>query len=246
MPPRDSLLVLKRSIETCRLCPRLVAHRERVAAEPPRRYAGQTYWARPVAGFGDPSAPILILGLAPAAHGANRTGRVFTGDRSGQTLFAALHAVGLASAPDSVHAADGLRLAGAYVGSAVRCAPPENKPTPEEMETCRPYLERELALMQSVRVVVALGKIGWDTYLRARRASGLAVPRPLPRFGHGQLVEFAGGPMLLGCFHPSQHNTFSGRLTHGMLVELFRRARALAQIPENAEGPRQAMPARPR
>ena len=228
--PRPTLARLAERIVHCRLCPRLVAHREAVAASPPRRYRGQQYWARPLPGFGDPRARVLLVGLAPAAHGGNRTGRMFTGDRSGDWLFRALHEAGLANQPTSTHAGDGLRLEGAYITATARCAPPANKPTPEEMARCRPFLLEELRLLSRVRVVVALGKIGWDAYLRTRRELGLGLPRPLPRFGHGAQARMPGdGITLLGTFHPSQQNTFTGRLTRPMLRAVLRRARRLAE-----------------
>jgi len=215
-------------IASCRLCPRLVKHREASAADPPRRYRGEEYWARPLPGFGDPEARVLIVGLAPAAHGGNRTGRMFTGDRSGDWLFRALHEAGLANQPTSVHAGDGLRLTGAYITAALRCAPPANKPRPIEMRRCQPYLLEELTLLKDVRVVVALGKIGWDAYLRARRAAGLSLPRPLPRFGHAARSAMPDGMVLLGSFHPSQQNTFTGKLTRPMLRYVFSLAARLA------------------
>lgn len=228
--PRPTLARLAERIVHCRLCPRLVAHREAVAASPPRRYRGQQYWARPLPGFGDPRARVLLVGLAPAAHGGNRTGRMFTGDRSGDWLFRALHEAGFANQPTSTHAGDGLRLEGAYITATARCAPPANKPTPEEMARCRPFLLEELRLLSRVRVVVALGKIGWDAYLRTRRELGLGLPRPLPRFGHGAQARMPGdGITLLGTFHPSQQNTFTGRLTRPMLRAVLRRARRLAE-----------------
>jgi uracil-DNA glycosylase family 4 len=226
-----SLDALAARIVACRLCPRLVRHREAVGAPPPRRYQGQTYWARPLPGFGDPRARVLVMGLAPAAHGGNRTGRMFTGDRSGDWLFRALHAAGFASQPTSVHRDDGLILRGAYITAAARCAPPANKPTPAEQARCQPYLLAELESLRRIKVVVALGKIGWDAYLRARRAAGGAVPRPLPRFGHGVAARMPDGVTLLGCFHPSQQNTFTGRLTRPMLHAVFARARRLARAP---------------
>jgi len=215
-------------IVRCRRCPRLVRHREAVALHPPRRYAGQVYWARPLAGWGDPRARVLLVGLAPAAHGGNRTGRMFTGDRSGDWLFAALHAEGFANQATSAHRDDGLAMSGAYITAACRCAPPGNAPTPAELARCQPFLLEELARLSDVRVVIGLGKIGWDAYLRARRAAGLAVPRPLPRFGHGAEAAMPEGPVLLGTFHPSQQNTFTGKLTRPMLRAVFRRARRLA------------------
>jgi uracil-DNA glycosylase family 4 len=224
-----ALAALEDEIVACRACPRLVAWREAAAASPPRRYAGQPYWARPVPGFGDPAARILLLGLAPAANGGNRTGRVFTGDRSGDFLFAALHRVGLASQPASVAAGDGLVLLGAYVAAAVRCAPPGNRPLPEERDRCAPFLRRELALLDDVRVVIALGGYAWDAALQAIHALGQAVPRPAPRFGHG--AQAAVGPYsLLGTYHPSQQNVYTGRLTAPMFDAVIRRARELAAV----------------
>ncbi len=203
-------------------------HREAVAKDPPRRYRGERYWARPLPGWGDPEARVLLVGLAPAAHGGNRTGRMFTGDRSADWLFQALHEAGFANQPTSVHPGDGLALRGAYITAALRCAPPANKPTPVEMARCQPFLLTELGLLRHVRVVVALGKIGWDAYLRARRAMGLAVPRPVPRFGHLASASMPDGITLLGSFHPSQQNTFTGKLTRPMLRAVFARARELA------------------
>jgi len=218
---------LEAAIPDCRRCPRLVAWREQAAAEPPRRFRGQKYWARPAPGFGDPQASILIVGLAPAAHGANRTGRVFTGDSSGDWLFASLFRSGLANQPTSTAADDGLRLDRTFIASVVRCAPPANKPTPTERDNCLPWLEAELQLMESVRVIVALGAFAWDGVLRACRAVGDPVPRPKPRFGHRAEVEI-GDRLLLGCYHPSQHNTFTGRLTEEMLDGVFERAKVAA------------------
>ncbi len=223
-----SLADLAARIVACRRCPRLVRHREAVAVAPPRRYRGETYWARPLPGFGDARARVLVMGLAPAAHGGNRTGRMFTGDRSADWLFRALHDAGFANQPTSVHRQDGLRLRDAYVTAALRCAPPDNKPSPAELARCQPFLLEELRRLERVAVVVALGKIGWDAYLRARRALGAAVPRPLPRFGHGAEAAMPDGIMLLGSFHPSQQNTFTGRLTRPMLDRVFTRARRLA------------------
>ena len=214
-------------VSRCRRCPRLVAWRERAAAEPPRRFAGEEYWARPVPGFGDPEARVLVVGLAPAAHGGNRTGRIFTGDRSGDWLFASMHRTGFASQPSSVRRDDGLRLRGAYVAAAVKCAPPGNRPTPEERDTCLPYLVRELELLEGVRVLVALGSFAWDAALRATAALGHPVPHPRPRFGHA--AEAQVGPyVLLGSYHPSQQNTFTGVLTEGMLDTVFHRAGSLS------------------
>lgn len=218
-----ALAALTEEIVACRACPRLVAWREQVAREKVARFRDETYWGRPVPGFGDPRARILLVGLAPAAHGGNRTGRVFTGDASGDFLFAALYRAGLASSPVSRRADDGLTLHGAYVAAAVRCAPPANKPTPEERDRCAPFLARELALLAEVRVVVALGSFGWDAAVRAL-APGL---RPRPRFGHGAEAPVAG-VTLLGTYHPSQQNTFTGVLTPAMLDAVLVRAVELA------------------
>lgn len=221
---------LSREVVACGRCPRLVAWRAEAARRRPRRFEGQEYWARPVPGFGDPRARLLVVGLAPAAHGGNRTGRVFTGDRSGNWLFRALHRAGYASRPTAVSRDDGLRLSGAYVTAVNRCAPPGNRPTPEERDSCLPFLVRELALLREVRVVVALGRYAWDGALRAFRGLGLEVPRPKPVFAHG--AEAAVGPyVLLGCYHPSQQNTFTGRLTEAMLDEVIARARRVAARP---------------
>jgi uracil-DNA glycosylase len=223
----DSLEALAAEIVSCRRCPRLVDWRESVAADPPRRYRGERYWARPLPGFGDPDASVVVVGLAPAAHGGNRTGRIFTGDRSGDWLFASLHRTGFANQPESRHPDDGLRLHGAYVTAVVRCAPPANRPSVSERDNCLPYLVRELRLLERARVLVALGSFAWDGALMALRGLGVETPRPKPRFGHG--AEATVGPyVLLGCFHPSQQNTFTGRLTEQMLDEVFKRARKLA------------------
>ncbi len=223
----ETLRDLASEITECTLCPRLVEWRERSAAEPPRRYRGERYWARPLPGFGDPRALIAIVGLAPAAHGGNRTGRIFTGDRSGDWLFAALHRAGLANQPESVGRDDGLRLRGAYVTAVNRCPPPQNRPTTEERDRCLPYLVRELRLLRSARTIVALGSYAWTGTLLALAELGAEVPRPRPRFGHGAEARI-GEWALLGCFHPSQQNTFTGRLTEPMLDEVFSRAEALA------------------
>ncbi len=222
-----SFRVLREQVIACRRCPRLVAHREAVAQDPPPRYRGQVYWARPLPGFGDPKARLLIVGLAPAAHGGNRTGRMFTGDGSGQWLMEALHAARFANQPSSTHARDRLRLRGAYITAPVRCAPPANRPTPEELEACLPFLVRELELLPEVRVVVALGKFGFDAYLRARDIARRPVPKPRPRFRHGGVTRFSDGVRLLASYHPSQQNTFTGKLTRGMLRSVFRRAREI-------------------
>jgi uracil-DNA glycosylase len=224
--PSPEDLVLE--IHACRRCSRLVEWRETQATDPPRRFRGENYWARPIAGFGDPAAKLAIVGLAPAAHGANRTGRMFTGDRSGDWLYAALHRAGYANQPDSTEAGDGLRLLGAYVTAVVRCAPPANRPSPIERDTCLPYLVRELELLGACRTIVALGGFAWDGTLRALRELGCEPPRPRPRFRHGAEVEL-GRWTLLGCYHPSQQNTFTGRLTESMLDGVFARARQLAR-----------------
>jgi uracil-DNA glycosylase family 4 len=226
---RRRLDTLVATIVACRRCPRLVTHREAVAAAPPRRYAGQAYWARPLPGFGSLDARLLLVGLAPAAHGGNRTGRIFTGDESGHWLFRTLWEAGFANQPTSVHRDDGLRLHDAYVTAAVRCAPPANRPTPAEIATCRPYLVEELRLLDRVRVVVGLGRIGWHAYLGARRALGLAVPRPLPTFAHGAVTRFEDGITLIASYHPSQQNTFTGKLTRPMFRRIFETARRLVE-----------------
>jgi uracil-DNA glycosylase len=221
---------LTREIETCRACPRLVAWREASAAKPPRRYAGETYWARPVPGFGDPAARLLVVGLAPAAHGGNRTGRVFTGDSSGDFLFAALHRAGLANRPESLRCADGLALRDAYVLAPVRCAPPDNRPTPEEFDRCRPFFSRELALLTNVRVLLALGGLAFASALRVLGEAGAAIPRPAPAFGHGAEalldVPGRGRVTLLGSYHVSRQNTNTGRLTPAMFDAVLERAAA--------------------
>jgi uracil-DNA glycosylase family 4 len=218
---------LTRRVTGCRLCPRLVTHRERVARERVARFRDRTYWGRPVPGFGDPAARLLVVGLAPAAHGGNRTGRMFTGDESGNWLYAALHRAGFANQPSSVERGDGLALEDAYVTAVVRCAPPANRPTREEIVLCRQHLLGELALLGRVRVVVALGKIAHDGFVAAERARGTAVSRPAPRFAHGAEHVLASGVTLLSSYHPSQQNTFTGRLTRPMLDAIFGRARTL-------------------
>jgi uracil-DNA glycosylase family 4 len=225
--PDPGLAALEAEVTTCRRCPRLVAWREEVAREKRAAFAGETYWGRPIPGFGDPAARVLILGLAPAAHGANRTGRVFTGDRSGDFLFAALHRTGFANQPTSVRAGDGLELTGAWITAAVRCAPPANRPTPDERDACLPWTVAELDHVRHVRVVVCLGAFAWDAALRLRVALGLPPARPKPRFAHNSGWD-AGPWIMLGCFHPSQQNTFTGVLTEDMIDDVLRTARDLA------------------
>jgi uracil-DNA glycosylase family 4 len=226
---RSALDALAAEIVACRLCPRLVEWRERVAREKTARFAHERYWGRPVTGWGDPRARVLVVGLAPAAHGGNRTGRIFTGDRSGDFLFASLWRTAFASQPESVSADDGLALRDLYVAAVNRSAPPGNRPTPEERDNCLPYLARELRILGDVRVIVALGAYAWDGALRALAMRGVAVPRGL-RFGHAREAEI-GPYRLLGTFHPSQQNTFTRKLTPEMLDAVFLRARALAGLP---------------
>jgi uracil-DNA glycosylase len=222
-----ALEALERDVTGCRTCPRLVAWREAVAAEKRAAYRTETYWGRPVPAFGDPAARVVVLGLAPAAHGGNRTGRMFTGDRSGDFLYASLHRTGFANQPTAVRIGDGLELRDCWITAGVRCAPPANKPLPAEREACRRWLDRELALLEQMRVVVCLGGFAWDVALGSLPAAGAVVPRPRPRFAHGAEADL--GPItLLGCFHPSQQNTFTGRLTPPMMDAVFARARELA------------------
>lgn len=216
----------------CRRCPRLVAHREAAGANPPKRYRGQTYWSRPLPGFGDPDARVLLVGLAPAANGGNRTGRMFTGDESGNWLFEALHAAGFANQPTSVHRDDGLALTDAWITAALHCAPPDNKPTTDELARCQPFLLDELRALSRVKVVVALGRIGWENYLRARKALGWPPPVARPVFGHGSIARFEDGTTLIASYHPSQQNTFTGKLTKPMLRSIFVRARSLVEKSE--------------
>jgi uracil-DNA glycosylase family 4 len=225
--PKDSFRELDAEIVECRACPRLVAWREQVAREKRAAFRDEEYWGRPVPGFGDPQARVLVLGLAPAAHGGNRTGRVFTGDRSGDWLFAALHRAGYANQPTSVARDDGLELTDLYVAAAVRCAPPANKPTPAERDRCLPFAARELALLTRVSVVVTLGAFGYAAAWKLLGDAGVALPRPRPRFGHGVEVPTTRAT-IIGCFHPSQQNTFTGRLTEPMLDAVFTRARELS------------------
>ena len=221
----SELRVLQEEVAGCRACDRLVGWRERVGREKRRAYREWDYWARGVPGFGDPEARLLILGLAPAAHGANRTGRVFTGDRSGDWLFAALHRAGFATQATSEHRDDGLELRDAFVTAAVKCAPPENMPTNEERDRCHPFLLRELGALTRLRAIVCLGKFGWDQGLRSLRAAGHEIPTPTPRFGHGAVARIGERLTLIGSYHPSQQNTFTGRLTAAMLDDVFALAR---------------------
>jgi uracil-DNA glycosylase family 4 len=225
------LETLAGEVSGCRRCPRLVAWREEVARERRAAFAAQEYWGRPLPGFGDPAARLLVFGLAPAAHGANRTGRMFTGDRSGDFLFAALCRAGLASQPTSSGRGDGLQLRHTWISAAVRCAPPANRPTPAERDACLPWSVRELRLLENVRVIVCLGAFAWNAALRLIVAAGGVAPslRPRPRFGHG--VELSGEPYsLLGCYHPSQQNTFTGRLTESMIDGVLQHAGRLAGL----------------
>jgi len=221
------LVALHEEMVACRACPRLVAWREEVARVKVRRFREWTYWARPIPGFGDPRGRLLIMGLAPAAHGGNRTGRMFTGDRSGDFLYAALHRAGFANQPTSLRRDDGLRLRGAFITAPCRCAPPANKPLPSELLRCSAWLDREVALLPDVRVVLALGSIGWGAALLHFARRGLEVPRPRPLFGHGAEARIPRGPMLLGCYHVSQQNTNTGKLTPRMIDAVLKRAKAL-------------------
>jgi uracil-DNA glycosylase family 4 len=234
----SELSEIEAEVVECRRCPRLVEWRERVAREKVARFADQEYWGRPLPGFGDPKARVLLLGLAPAAHGGNRTGRIFTGDRSGDFLYGALHRTGFANLPTSVARGDGLRLRGASLTAVNRCAPPANKPTPQERDACLPILEREIAALPRLHAIVALGAFAWDGALRSLATLGHRV-RPRPAFGHGAEVEI--GPfMMIGCFHPSQQNTFTGKLTPAMLDAVLVRAAEVAAPGEPeaaADGP---------
>jgi len=229
----QALQVLNREIIACRRCPRLVEYREQVARIKRRAYQDWEYWARPVPGFGDPKARLLLIGLAPGAHGANRTGRIFTGDSSGDFLYRAMFETGFASQPTSVTRDDGLKLLDAYITAAVRCAPPGNKPAPGEILNCRPYLERELELLKNIRVVIALGRLAFDVYLTILRAQGKIARRSAFVFAHGQ--EYQTGPaqpLLICSYHPSQQNTFTGKLTQSMLQAVFRKAKRRIDEPK--------------
>lgn len=224
-----SLEELNKTIIQCRKCPRLVRWREQVGKQPPRRYQGQNYWANPLPGFGDPKARLFIVGLAPAAHGGNRTGRIFTGDQSGNWLYEALYRFGFANQPDSVHRNDGLKLKNCYITAAVRCAPPANKPARVEFERCRPYLVQELGLLKNIRVVLALGKIAFDSFLKAYQESSGLLPKPRPHFRHGGVDHLSGGLTLLASYHPSQQNTFTGKLTKNMFHDIFKKAKKILE-----------------
>jgi uracil-DNA glycosylase family 4 len=218
---------LREEVIRCRKCPRLVRYRERVAVEKVRRFTTEEYWGKPVPGFGVDGARLLLVGLAPAAHGGNRTGRVFTGDRSGDWLYEALYRHGFATQPHSVSRDDGLRLRDAYISAAVRCAPPGNKPTRKELDTCRTYLAREIEMLEGVRVVVALGRIGFESFLTAWQELGRETGKPKPKFAHGSEHRIDPRLTLMGSYHPSQQNTFTGRLTRPMFHRVFERARSL-------------------
>jgi len=226
----DLLRILNEEIITCRKCPRLVRYREKVAREKRRAFRDWTYWGKPVPGFGDSNAQLLILGLAPAAHGANRTGRMFTGDRSGDFLYAALHKAGFANQSTSLDRDDGLRLKDAYISATCRCAPPDNKPLPEEIANCRGYLEREMEILKP-KAVLALGKIAWDVFLEILKRRGVIASRALFKFAHGAEAEVAkGAPRLFGMYHPSQQNTQTGRVTPGMYAVVLRRVRSFLEL----------------
>jgi uracil-DNA glycosylase family 4 len=233
----DPLAEFNERLVACRRCPRLVAWREQVAAERRAAFAGEEYWGKPVPGFGDPLARLLVVGLAPAAHGANRTGRMFTGDRSGDWLYRALHGAGFADRAESRHRGDGLALTDAYVTAPVRCPPPANRPTAAERGNCRPWLEEEHRLLGRVEVILCLGAVAYEEVLRVLAAQAVAFPRPRPRFAHGLLVE-TGGPVLICSYHPSQQNTFTGRLTRPMLDAVVAAARARLR-PLGYDGPGQ-------
>jgi len=226
-----SITVLNRDIVHCTACPRLVAYRESIARTKRRQFIEETYWGRPIPGFGDPQAQLYVLGLAPAAHGGNRTGRVFTGDRSGDWLYEALHRFGFASQAASTHRDDGLVLTDCYIGATVRCAPPDNKPLQDEFAHCQSFLLEEIRLLTQMRVMVALGKIAFDHYLKACQTAGFTKPSPAPKFGHGVAYALPWGITLLGSYHPSQQNTFTGKLTRPMFHSVFAKARAELEKP---------------
>ena len=225
--PSERVPVEDADLIACRRCPRLVAWREGSAKSPPKRFSGERYWAQPLPAFGDRDARLVLVGLAPAAHGGNRTGRIFTGDASGDFLFRALHAVGLANQPTSVRRGDGLALSGAFISAACRCAPPANRPLPEELARCSTWMDREVAALPRVRVVLALGGIGWGAALAHFVRRGFPMPRPRPKFGHGAESRIEGGPVLIGCYHVSQQNTNTGKLTPAMIDAVLARAKLL-------------------
>lgn len=227
--PHEAFEALQARIIDCRQCPRLVAWRERVAREKRAAFREDDYWGRPVPAFGDPTGRVLVVGLAPAAHGANRTGRMFTGDRSGDWLFRALHRAGFANQPEATRVDDGLELDDLLITAAVRCAPPQNKPTTEERDRCAPWLTEELDLMTAVRVIVCLGSFSYTQTLRILGENRIAIPRPRPRFGHGVEVPLSDGPTIVCSYHPSQQNTFTGKLTEEAFDAVWTRARALAE-----------------
>lgn len=222
-----ALSVLHQEIAGCTLCPRLTKYRREIARHKVKRFQEWTYWGRPVPGFGDPKARLFVVGLAPAAHGGNRTGRIFTGDRSGDWLYEALHRFGFANQPTSTHLDDGLRLKDCYIAAAVRCAPPGNKPLPQEFDKCRRYLLKELRSLHRVTVVLALGKVAFDEYLKSCRELGYSIVSPKPRFSHGAIVRLPWNVALVGSYHPSQQNTFTGKLTRSMFHRVFRMARKM-------------------
>ena len=217
----SALKVLQETISQCTLCSRLTQYRQQIAQTKVKRFQHWEYWGRPIPGFGHANAQLFVIGLAPAAHGGNRTGRVFTGDRSGDWLYEALYTFGFANQPESVHKNDGLRLKNCYIAAAVRCAPPDNKPTREEFKACRPYILEELRLLKRLQVVVALGKIAFDEYLKACKTLGQLLPSPIPKFGHGKSYSLPQGITLIGSYHPSQQNTFTGKLTRPMFHSIF-------------------------
>ena len=235
---QDSLLAINEEIIACRRCPRLVEYRERVAREKRRAFRDETYWGRPVPGFGDPNARLLIVGLAPGAHGGNRTARIFTGDASGNFLYAALYRAGFANQPTSVHRGDGLELSDAYIVAVIRCAPPDNKPLPEEILNCREYLDRELEVLRDLRVIVTLGRLAFDNSLAALARRGIPLPRPRPVFGHNLAYSLdPAGPTLIASYHPSQRNTQTGLLTPRMFDRVFAHARELIGNPAGGNDP---------
>lgn len=223
----EAICQLNQTIIRCEKCPRLVHWRKEAGAEPPLRYHGMNYWGKPLPAFGDPTGGLLIVGLAPAAHGANRTGRMFTGDRSGEWLYGVLYAFGFSNRPTSEHHNDALRLKGCYITAAVRCAPPANKPTKEEFDNCRPYLVQELRLLRNLQVVIALGRIAFDSFLKAYRENGGSIPKPYPQFRHGGITRLGSHLTLLASYHPSQQNTFTGKLTKKMFHAVFKKGKEM-------------------